>query len=238
MVQNRLKPIQDFTSAYVDDLICHTRVGWELHLQQIDDFLKTQVRQMLGLFSFFREHIPRFAELAKPLTDLTAKKVPNIVPWNELHTDALGALKQALCEATQNRLYIADFEKPFNLFTDSSDYAIAGILTQTSEQGTELPLAFYSVKLTPTQRAWATIEKEAYAVLASLRKFRNLVWGSELHIHSDHNPLSYLAESSGKSAKLMRWFLALQDYHAKFHYRSGAQNKAADCLSRLGAGEP
>ena len=197
---------------------------------------KTQVRQILGLFSFFRDHVPRFAELAKPLTDLTAKKVPNLVPWTDVHTQALEQLKQALCQAT--RLYIADFQKPFNLFVDASDYAIAGILTQTSDGQGELPIAFYSSKLTSTQRAWAVIEKEAYAVIASLRKFRYLVWGSsEIHVFSDHNPLSYLAESCGKSAKLMRWFLSLSEFNIRFHYRAGSQNKAADCLSRQGAGE-
>jgi len=33
--------------------------------------LQKQVRQILGLFSFFREHIPNYAKHAKPSTDLT-----------------------------------------------------------------------------------------------------------------------------------------------------------------------
>ena len=37
---------------------------------------KKQLRQILGFFSYFREYIPNFAELAKPLTDLTSKRVP------------------------------------------------------------------------------------------------------------------------------------------------------------------
>jgi len=50
---------------------------------------KTEVRQLLGFFSYFRDHIPHFAEIAKPLlTDLTTKRVPNTVPWNDLHTTA------------------------------------------------------------------------------------------------------------------------------------------------------
>ena len=42
---------------------------------------KKQVRQVMGLFSYFRDFIPNFAELSKPLTDLTGKRVPNHMPW-------------------------------------------------------------------------------------------------------------------------------------------------------------
>ena len=45
---------------------------------------KTEVRRLLGLFGFFRDHIPNYAMLAKPLTDLTTKRVANIVPWTDV----------------------------------------------------------------------------------------------------------------------------------------------------------
>jgi len=49
---------------------------------------KTEVRRLLVLFGFFRDHIPKYAELAKRLTDLTSKHVPNVIPWDECHTAA------------------------------------------------------------------------------------------------------------------------------------------------------
>jgi len=66
---------------------------------------KKEVRRLLGLFGYFRDHIPRYAEIARPLTDLTAKSIPSNVPWEELHTSAFNQLKQALSDATNNRLY-------------------------------------------------------------------------------------------------------------------------------------
>jgi hypothetical protein len=48
----------------------------------------------------------------------------------------------------------------------------------------------------------------------------------------DHNPLTYITETAPKSAKLMLWALALQEYNVKFAYREGKNNVAADCLSR------
>ena len=49
----------------------------------------------------------------------------------------------------------------------------------------------------------------------------------------DHNPLTYITESSTKSAKLMRWLLSLQSYNVTFKYKEGRKNVVADCLSRL-----
>ena len=104
---------------------------------------KTEVRRLLGLFGFFRDHIPKYAKLAKPLTDLTSKHVPNVIPWDECHTAALNQLKQALCDATDCMLYATDFDKPFNIRVDASDNAVAGYLSQTKGDGIEYPLAFF-----------------------------------------------------------------------------------------------
>ena len=188
---------------------------------------------MLRLFGFFRDHIPRYAEIARPLTDLTSKQVPAIVPWKEEHTSALNQLKQALCEATDRKLFVAYINKSFNVHVDACDKAVASYLSQTDDNGREYPLAFFSNKLNGTQKAWATVHKEAYAILAALKKFRHWVFGAEIHDYSDHNPLTFLTESAPKSAKLMRWCLALQEFNIQFHYVRGKQNVAPDCLSRL-----
>jgi len=79
-------------------------------------------------------------------------------------------------------------------------------LTQTGPDGTELPIAFSSTKLNATQCAWSTVEREAYTALMALmalQKYCNWIFGSEVTVHSNHNPLLYLTESVPKSAKLM-----------------------------------
>ena len=98
----------------------------------------------------------------------------------------------------------------------------------------EKPIAFASCKLTATQSAMSTIEREAYAVICALRKFRNFVFSTEVTIYSEHNPLMYLRECAPKSAKLTRWALGLQEFNIVWSYRPGSRNQAADCLSRLG----
>jgi len=89
------------------------------------------------------------------------------------------------------------------------------------------PIAFFSWKLDKTQQGWSTVEKEAYAALKSLQRVKQWVFGR------NHNPLTYLTASSPKSAKLLRWALALQEFEVTFRYRAGKDNVVPDLLSRM-----
>jgi len=194
---------------------------------------KRNVRQILGFFSFFRENVPNFAALAKPLTDLTGKGVANKVPWGPREQAAFDSLKAALVKATQDRLHIIDMTTGFHILTDASDHTVSGVLLQPDEDGRENPIAFYSHKLSKAQTHWATVEKEAYAALSALKKYRQWVFGAKVVVFSDHNPLTFLTESAPKSSKLMRWALALQEYDVEFRYRAGSKHVVPDVLTRL-----
>jgi transposase InsO family protein/ribosomal protein L21E len=192
---------------------------------------KKDVRRIMGFFSYFRNFIPALAEKARVLTDLTRDNVPTKVPWEQKHQEALDKLKDDLSKATQ--LHTIDFTKDFGLSVDASATAVGCCLFQWTEEGQEKPIAFASLKLTNTQMHWSTIEREAFAVIWALKRFRSWVFLSKIIIYSDHNPLSYLTDASPKSAKLTRWALALQEFNVDFRYRPGRQNTVADFLSRL-----
>jgi len=117
---------------------------------------------------------------------------------------------------------------------DASDYAVGMVISQTDDHGNEKPVAFASKKLNKTQRGWSTIEKESFAAMWALQRYRHWLFLADIVIHSDHNPITYLTEASPKSPKLMRWALAIQGYNVKFSYKPGKKNVAADCLSRPG----
>ncbi|GFW46295.1 hypothetical protein TNCV_1387971 [Trichonephila clavipes] len=106
-------------------------------------------------------------------------------------------------------------------------------LSQNDEKGKENPIAFFSKKLTETQTRWATIEREAYAVIEALKRFDSWIFGAEIEVISDHNPLTYLTLTTPQSAKLTRWALALQRYNIAISYRKGVKHGNADALSRL-----
>ena len=142
-------------------------------------------------------------------------------------------MKRLLCKATVEPLYIVDFTKPFDLYVHASANPVSAVLTQKNPNGREVPVALSSTKLTATQRVWSTIEREAYAALVALQKYRCWIFGSSVVVHSDHNRLMYLTETAPKSSKRMRWSLSLQEFDITFKYRAGRNNVAADSLSRL-----
>ena len=75
------------------------------------------------------------------------------------------------------------------------------------------------------------MEKEAFAAIWALKRFRNWIFGKPVTIYTDHNPLTYLTSSAPSSAKLTRWALAIQQYDVTFCYKAGQKNVAANCLS-------
>jgi len=200
--------------------------------EMIRPHTKSDVRKILGFFSYFRSYVPQFAQIAKVLTDLTQKDKPTKVIWTEIEEIAFRELKYRLCEeCARIQLYIVDCSKPFGLLVDASGFTVGACLIQWDEQGGELPCSFASSKLNGSMLSWSTIEREAYGVIWALNKFRTWIFGAEITVFSDHNPLTYLTLNSPKSAKLTRWSLALFEFSVLWKYRKGKNHEVADCLS-------
>jgi hypothetical protein len=192
---------------------------------------KKGIRQFLGVLTFYRSYVPQFSELAFPLTELTKKDRPNIVRFNEKERAAFIKLKQALCDATV--LYVPDSTKPFVLRTDASDLSGSAACSQLDSDGLERPVGFFSVKFSPTQRRYSVSEREALAVLLALRKWDYLLYGTQIQLFSDHNPLVFVHAGTASSSKLTRWALALSRYNITFKHIAGRDNIVADVLSRV-----
>jgi len=73
-----------------------------------------------------------------------------------------------LIKAAVAFLAIMDCNKSFTICVDASDYAVAAAVTQPDENSQSRPVAFASVKLSPTQSKWCTVEKKAYAAIWAL----------------------------------------------------------------------
>jgi len=101
-----------------------------------------------------------------------------------------------LFKATDESLAIVDFSKPFTIHVDSNNHTIGSYLTQPDANQKERPVALISKKLSKTQQAWSTIEKETFATMWALDHFRNGIFGKPVTVFTDHNPITYGEMSS------------------------------------------
>ncbi|XP_040062301.1 uncharacterized protein LOC120837151 [Ixodes scapularis] len=137
---------------------------------------KKELRSLLGLCGYYREYVRSYAEVAGPLTALTKRGIPNLIPWPEDAQRAFKSLKDSLCEAVA--LSTPEPHQPYWIFTDASATAAGACLAQMSEQGKEKPIAFASHRFNPTQSRWSTIEREAFAIIWALKKFDYWLFGA------------------------------------------------------------
>jgi hypothetical protein len=85
-------------------------------------------------------------------------------------------------------LFTLQFGKPVGLHVDASKWAVDAYLNQWDDEGLERSISFASSKLTRPQLNWAAVEKEAYAVIWALNKFRTWCFGVHITVFSDSNP--------------------------------------------------
>lgn len=186
-----------------------------------------QLLTFLQTCSWFRRFINNFAEVARPLTELTKKTAK--WKWDKRQQEAFETLKESLI--SQPILRQADPTMPYILRTDASAYAIGAVLLQ-GEGPDERPVEYASRLLTSAERNYATTEREALAVVWSVEKFRGYLESSEVVIKSDHQPLRWLLSLKSPSGRLARWALTLQAYDLRIEYVPGRSNVIADTLSR------
>ena len=190
---------------------------------------KTEVRSFLGMCNYYRRCIPNYAQISRPIQDLTSPKIN--FKWTEECGQSFDQLKKVL--TSDKVMAYPKIGRPYKLYTDACDYAVGAILVQEDEEGIERPIHYVSHQLDHTQRKWATIEKEAYAVVYALQKLRPYLWGAEFVILTDHKPLKSLFLQEVKNTKIQRWAVLIAEFGAPIKYREGKNNVRADMLSRI-----
>lgn len=139
------------------------------------------IEQFLGLCGYYRKYIPRFSRVAKPLTSLLKAGVGFV--WSVDQEQAFRELRS--CLVREPILQHPVFSEPFCVTTDASGRAIGGVLSQRLG-GRDLPVAFASRTLTPTEERYSTIEKELLAMLFCAEQFKHCIYGRHFTFIVDH----------------------------------------------------
>ncbi|GJQ90652.1 reverse transcriptase domain-containing protein [Tanacetum coccineum] len=186
------------------------------------------VRSFLGHAGFYRRFIKDFSKISRPMTHLLEKNTPFIFS-NEC-IQAFQTLKKKLTEAPI--LIAPDWDLPFELMCDASDFAIGAVLGQRHDKHFR-PIHYASKTMTEAESNYTTTEKEMLAVVYAFEKFRSYLVLNKSIVYTDHSALKYLFAKKDSKVRLLWWVLLLQEFNFKVIDTKGAENLAADHLSQL-----
>ena len=154
-----------------------------------------------------------------------------VFKWTNECDNAFKLLKEKLME--EPMLISPQVNKDYIIHCDASKFSYSGILQQTRPGTDELaPIAYFSGDFDKTQVKWNIMEKEAYAIYKSIKRFAFYITGAKT-VFSDHKPLKNFFEGGMNVAKLDRWSLELQEFDISLEFIQGKLNKIADMTSRL-----
>lgn len=187
---------------------------------------KKQLRRFLGMISFYRRFSKGIAQQLAPLYKLTSK-----FEWTNESTSAFNAVKEKLAEATL--LAYPKSTAKLSICTDASGSAIGGILQQSTDNNNFEPLGFFSKSLSDREQKQSTFDRELFAIYQTIKYFQYMLEGREFTIYTDHKPLlTVLSSSSDRSPKQLTMLDYIAQFNCTFVHIKGANNTAADALSR------
>lgn len=185
------------------------------------------VRGFLGLNGYYRTRIKNFADLAKPLTQLTKGNQAFI--WTDECENSFQQLKQQLM--SEPFLVYPDFSRPFYLSTDASRVGLGAILANIID-GEERPICYASRQLNKSEMNYSATELELLAVVWAVKYFRCYLTGVHFALVTDHSAIKWLLSLKDSTSRLTRWALKLQQYNYTVVHKPGKKHLNADALSR------
>ncbi|GJU75470.1 reverse transcriptase domain-containing protein [Tanacetum coccineum] len=169
-------------------------------------------------------------EVDKAKVDVIAKLPhPTSVKGIRKCVESFKILKKKLTEAPI--LVAPDWDLPFEIMCDASDYAVGAVLGQRKTKHFQ-PIHYASKTMTDAQAHYTTTEKELLAVVYAFEKFRPYLVLSKTIVYTDHLALKYLLAKQDAKPILLRWILLLQEFDVFIRDKKGAENLTADHLSR------
>ncbi|GKB22601.1 reverse transcriptase domain-containing protein [Tanacetum coccineum] len=157
------------------------------------------IRSFLGHAGFYKRFINDFSKIARPMTYLLEKDTPFL--FSSECQSSFEILKKKLTEAPI--LVSPDWDLPFELMCDASDYYVGAVLGQRKDKYFR-PIHYASKTLSDAQINYTVTEKELLAVVYTFEKFRSYLVLSNTIVYTDHSALKYLFAKQDAKPRLLR----------------------------------
>jgi hypothetical protein len=183
-----------------------------------------EVRSFHGLASFYQKFIRNFSGISTEMMD-TVKKRHKSFHWTEEAEKSFNLLKRKITERPV--LVLLDFQKTFQVKCDASGFAIGAVLSQEDRS-----IAYFSEKLNEAKLKYSTYDKEFYAMIQALKKWRNYLIPKEFVLYSDNHALQFVTQQGKLNQKHVKWVEYMHNFTFVIKHISGTANKVVDALSR------
>jgi hypothetical protein len=183
-----------------------------------------EVRSFHGLASFYRKLIRNFSGISTPMMD-TVNERHKSFHWIEEAEKSFNLLKKKIIE--QPILVLPDFSKTFQVKCDASGFAIGAVLSQDDRL-----IAYFSEKLNEAKVKYSTYDKEFFAVIQALKKWRHCLVPKEFVLYSDNHALQFMTQQEKLNQRHVKWVEYMQSFTFVIKHISGTANKVVDALSR------
>eukprot|EP00253_Pinus_taeda_P012180 PITA_12180 len=209
LMDDILRPLTNsFMVVYLDDILIFSK-SWEEHLQRIWQVLQTlqqhKLCDNLEKCTFGMRQVQYLGYIIDERgVHVDPTKIQVIWDWPAATTNGASQLlgpcnflSEAFVEL-KHQLYSAsiltlpDLQQPFEIETNTLDYAIGAVLTQHGHL-----VAYHSATLSYTIRKYPTYDKEKYSIVQDFQQWKHYILGKEMVIHIDHCPLQFM-QTQGK----------------------------------------
>jgi len=155
------------------------------------------VRIFHGLASFYRKFIRNFSGICAPIME-TTKKNHKSFSWTDEAEKSFRLLKEKITE--QPILVLPDFKKIFQVRCDESGVAINAILIQYNNT-----IAYLSENMNDTKIKYSTYDKEFYARILALKKWRHYLIPKEFLLYNDNQVLQFITRHDKLNQIHAKW---------------------------------
>jgi RNase H-like domain found in reverse transcriptase/Reverse transcriptase (RNA-dependent DNA polymerase) len=187
----------------------------------------TEVRAFVGMCSYYRKFLANFAGIARPMYDLTKKRVP--FQWGEAQANAFNELKRCLTTAPILASPLSDGE--YKLETDASCKNLGAILYQ-KQDGLWRVISYASRVLSAAESSYCSSRAELLGVVFGLKQFRHFLLGRKFTLVVDNSSLRYLMTSKMLLNMEARYLALFSEFDFDVLHVTGVTHSAADAISR------
>ncbi|SPC67400.1 uncharacterized protein UHOD_11742 [Ustilago sp. UG-2017b] len=209
----------------------------------------TSIRGFLNVCGYYRRFIEGFTKLADPLYELTegSPRKRAAIDMTEPRKCAFNELKAAVQNTV---LGLLQLDKRYYIELDASDTAIGAVLSQVHRdwQGWQSndkelppksalqPVAFFSKRLSKTERNYSARERELLGGIASMAHFCCYVDGAPGSFTwvTDHKGIIYFRTQRELTPREYHYLDHIEQYDPHIMYQKGEDNVVADALKTNG----